>query len=98
MSQDPYRDDRVSLRAENERLRSALAVRRSPRSRPVLAVATAAADVVAYVFLRSWLNGNSDALFWGALLVLVGLAVAAAAFALGFPRTRTRSTDESGTH
>jgi hypothetical protein len=91
MSRDPYRDETSSLRAENERLRDELTTRRAMRSRPVLAVSTAAADVIAYVFLRPWLNGGTDAGFYGALAILAALAIAAAAFALGFPRTRTRS-------
>jgi hypothetical protein len=90
MSRDPYRDETSSLRAENERLRSELATRKAMRSRPVLAVGTAAADVIAYVLLRPWLNGGTDAGFYGALAILAALAIAAAAFALGFPRTRER--------
>jgi hypothetical protein len=94
MSRDPYRDETSSLRAENERLRDELATRRATRSRPWLAIGTAAADVLAYVLVRPWLNGGTDAGFYGALAILVALALAALGFALGFPRTRTRSPSD----
>ena len=77
----PYRNELESLRAENQRLRAELERRR--RSRPLLAVALASLDVGAIVFLRPWLNDSSDTSFWGAFLVILLLAIAATAAALG---------------
>jgi hypothetical protein len=77
----PYRNELESLRAENQRLRAELERRR--RSRPLLAVALAALDVGAIVCLRPWLNASSDTSFWGAFLVILLLAIAATAAALG---------------
>ena len=63
----PYRDENESLRAENERLRAALARRRGARR----------GFTVALVALRPWLNGESDAKFWAALLIVGTLAIGA---------------------
>jgi VIT1/CCC1 family predicted Fe2+/Mn2+ transporter len=78
---DPYRDELESLRAENERLRAEL--RRDRPARPFLAVGLASLDVAAIVLLRPWLNASSDASFWIASLLIVLLAIAATAAALG---------------
>jgi hypothetical protein len=82
----PFRDETESLRAENERLRAELARRAEPR--PRLALSLIAADLLAVVLLRPWLNGSSDASFWSAFLLVVLLAVAATASALGYKRRR----------
>jgi hypothetical protein len=78
----PYRDENESLRAENERLRRELAKRRIAHGR--LALLLVVIDFVAVLALRPWLNGPSDAKFWSALAVVVGVAIAAAASAAGF--------------
>ena len=68
----PYRDENDTLRAENARLRAKLS-KRSGASRS----ATAALLVLlfgAIVFLRPWLNGESDGKFWGAVAILAGIA------------------------
>lgn len=72
---DPYRDENTSLRAENERLRADLAKRRSGRRG--LTIALVALDFGAIVALRPWLNGGSDGAFWGAFVIVVGIALAA---------------------
>jgi hypothetical protein len=78
----PYRNENDSLRAENERLRGELGSR--ARTRVLPAVALVAADGVAFIFLRPWLNEGSDAKFWSAVAVLMVIAVAAIASAFGF--------------
>jgi len=70
----PYRDENESLRAEVQRLRAQLAGR---RSRLWLGLGLVAADFGAVMVLRPWLNGASDARFWGALALVVALAVSA---------------------
>lgn len=67
-----YRDEKESLRAENERLRSALG--KGPRRRPWVAVALGVCTVVAMFLLQPWLNG-ADARFWGAVAILGVLAL-----------------------
>jgi hypothetical protein len=62
-----YRDEKDSLRAENERLRVALEGKR-PR-RPWVAMGLALIAVAALVLLLPWLNGT-DERFWGALAIL----------------------------
>jgi hypothetical protein len=74
-----YRDEKESLRAENERLKEKLAERRR-RGVPWVAVVLALTAVGAFFLMQSWLNG-SDIRFWaalGILLVLAGGAVFAA--------------------
>ena len=76
----PYRDENDTLRAENARLRAKLG-KRSGASRSV----TASLLVLlfgAIVLLRPWLNGESDAKFWGAFAILGGIAGVAALSAL----------------
>jgi hypothetical protein len=80
----PYRDELETLRAENARLRRELAARRE--SRPLLALGLVALDVVAVLLVRPWLNGAADFPFWTSLGVVVGIAVAAAASAMGYKR------------
>lgn len=72
---DPYRDENDSLRAENERLRAALARRRGVRRG--VTVGLVGLDFAAILALRPWLNGGSDAKFWAALLIVVSLAIGA---------------------
>lgn len=78
---DPYRDENTSLRAENERLRADLAKRHRASARRGLTVFLVALDFGAIVALRPWLNGGSDAAFWGAFVIVVGIALAAVASA-----------------
>jgi hypothetical protein len=78
----PYRDENESLRAEIARLEAELAKRRVAHGR--LAILLVVVDFVAVMVLRPWLNGPSDAKFWAALVVVVGIGVAAAASAAGF--------------
>lgn len=70
-----YRDEKESLRAENERLRTELAGQRRRRP-PWIAIALALSDVVAFFVLHPWLNG-SDVRFWAAIAILAVLAIAA---------------------
>lgn len=70
-----YRDEKESLRAENERLRAQLEERRKRRP-PWAAVALAIGAVVAFFLLQSWLNGN-DTRFWAALGIVAVLGVGA---------------------
>lgn len=78
---DPYRDENSSLRAENERLRGALARERSGR-RPLVALGGVAADFGLVILLRPWLNGD-EAHFWGAMVILVLVPAIALWRALG---------------
>jgi hypothetical protein len=78
----PYRDENESLRAEIARLQAELARRRVAHGR--LAVFLVVVDFLAVMGLRPWLNGPSDAKFWAALAVVVGIGIAAAASAAGF--------------
>jgi hypothetical protein len=71
---DPYRDENETLRAENARLRARLLSRRGGRGRTLSLLAL---DFVAIIFLRPWLNGASDAKFWGGVAVVAGIALAA---------------------
>ena len=71
----PYRDENESLRAEVEKLRAQLATRRNP---VWVGLALVALDFGAAMVLRPWLNGESDAQFWSALLIVVAIAAAAA--------------------
>jgi len=74
-----YRDEKESLRAENERLKEKLAEKRR-RGVPWAAVVLALFAVGAFFLLQPWLNG-SDIRFWaalGILLLLAGGAVFAA--------------------
>ena len=66
---EPYRDERESLRAENERLRSDLA-RAHYRGRAVHVAAGLFAHVIARQLVGPWLNGDDDLRFW------LGVAVA----------------------
>ena len=65
---DPYRSDRVVLRAEVERLRAELARARRPRRRWRLFALGLLTHVALRLALAPWLNGASDALFWAAAL------------------------------
>lgn len=78
----PYRDENESLRAEVARLQKELARRRVAHGGVGLLLA--AVDFVAILALRPWLNGGSDAQFWAALVVVVGIGLAAVASAIGF--------------
>ncbi len=78
----PYRDETESLRAEVARLRADLARRRVAHGK--VAVLLVAVDFGTILALRPWLNGPSDAKFWGAFAIVVGIGIAAAASALGF--------------
>lgn len=77
---DPYRDDRASLAAENERLRTELARVRSVRVTRLrwtaATVALVALDVGAFAFIREGINSASD------LRSGLGMALAAALVAL----------------
>ena len=75
----PYRDENETLRAENARLRGKLAPRRGRRGVPALLLGL---DFVAVIALRPWLNGASDAKFWAALAIVLGLGAAAILSAL----------------
>jgi hypothetical protein len=73
---DPYRDERDSLAAENERLRRALAEARdrgrSRAMRVLLGVALAAANLGAFVTLPALLNARDDGrVYTGAALALL---------------------------
>jgi hypothetical protein len=81
----PYRDELESLRAENVRLRAELA--RRAEARPRLAIALVALDVASMYVVKPWLNGADDLRFWGALGIVVGIAIAAAACAVGYKRS-----------
>lgn len=73
---DPYRDDRPSLVAENERLRRELA--RSRRRRAWPAVVALAVYVLLLTELRQWLNGTDPVRYWvalGALIAALGVSV-----------------------
>ncbi len=78
----PYRDEVASLRAENERLRAALRARR--RTRLGVTALLVLLTLAALFVLQPWLNAASDARFWGAVGILVGLAIAAALSAFGY--------------
>lgn len=67
-----YRDEKESLRAENERLRAQLAEKKR-RGVPWAAIFLAACTVGAFFLLQPWLNG-SDIRFWAALGILILLA------------------------
>jgi hypothetical protein len=83
----PYREDELeNLRAENERLRKALAARRGAHGG--LALLLVGVEGVALLLFRPWLNGASDLRFWAALLVLGGIAAAAVVSGYGFRRIR----------
>jgi hypothetical protein len=81
----PYRDELESLRAENARLRAELSRRR--QARPALAFALVALDVGAVFVVKPWLNGADDARFWAGLGLVLALAIAAGASALGYKRS-----------
>jgi hypothetical protein len=70
-----YRDEKESLRGENERLKRKLEGQRKRRP-PWAAIALALAAIGAFFFLQSWLNG-SDVRFWGAIGIIAVLAVGA---------------------
>lgn len=74
-----YRDEKESLRAENERLKAELAEKRARRV-PRAAIAIAVVALGAFVLLQDWLNG-SDTRFWSAVAILAAL-VGAALFAV----------------
>ena len=77
---DPYRDDRASLAAENERLRTELARVRSVRSTrlrwALASIALVALDVGAFALIRESINSASDT------RAGLGMALAAALVAL----------------
>lgn len=75
-----YRDERDSLRAENERLRAKLEDRRKRRP-PWLAIALATFAVAAFFLLQPWLNG-SDIRFWAAIAIVAVLGLGAVFAAL----------------
>jgi hypothetical protein len=80
----PYRDDRAALRAEvaalraeNQRLRDALAGRRRPAVWPVaLALGVGALDAWGFVTVVGWVNARSDGHFAAAFALAVGMVAA----------------------
>jgi len=73
---DPYRDERESLRAENERLRGDLA-RAHHRGRAVHVAAGLFGHVIVRQLVGSWLNGDDDTRFWlGVVIAVVPLVYA----------------------
>ena len=83
----PFRDELETLRHENQRLQLELARARTPRApRLTAGLALVGLDVVAAMTLRPWLNGGSDASFWGALSVLGVITLAAALAVVGYKR------------
>lgn len=81
----PYRNEIETLRAENERLQRELSARRVTHGK--LAVLLVVVEAIALVVLMPWLNARSDAKFWGALAILLGIAAAAAISAFGNRRS-----------
>ncbi len=83
----PFRDEIEALRRENARLHAELARARSPRPPRVgVSLALLGADVLAVMALRPWLNAGSDLSFWGAILILGAITLAAALAAVGYKR------------
>jgi len=83
----PFRDEIETLRRENARLHAELARARAPRLPGVgRSLSLLAADVVAAMLLRPWLNASSDARFWGAIAILGAITLAAALAAVGYKR------------
>jgi hypothetical protein len=73
----PYRDERLSLPAENARLRDEIARLRRGRSWPT--VAALVGYVVLVTQLSGWLNGTDPVRYWLAIVSLVvALGVGAA--------------------
>lgn len=68
---DPYRGDRASLVAENERLRRELVRARRRRHRIWPVAAGLGVHLALRPLLDPWLNGASDARFWTAVTLLV---------------------------
>jgi hypothetical protein len=81
----PYRDELESLRADNARLREELA--RQRQVRPRIAMALVALDIASIFLVKPWLNGADDLRFWAGLAIVFGLAITAAASALGYKRS-----------
>jgi len=83
----PFRDEVESLRRENERLRAELARTRHPSAgRTAVAFALIGVDVLTAMVLRPWLNAGSDARFWGALVILGAITLAAGGAGLSYKR------------
>ncbi len=82
--QSPFRDELETLRRENERLRAELSAYRRPQ--PMVGFAIAGVDIVAALLLRPWLNGSSDVLFWGALVILAAITFTAGLATVGYKR------------
>ena len=78
----PFRDENDTLRAENARLRARLAKRNGTRRGITWLLTVSIFGAV--VLLRPWLNGESDAKFWGALVIVGGIALAAILSVLPF--------------
>lgn len=81
---DPYRDELVALREENERLRRELRALRGRRARPfvVVLIAAIALSFVALQGIRPLLNAPSDARFWAGVVCAVVIVAADVACAL----------------
>jgi hypothetical protein len=78
-----YRDDRLSLAAENAKLRSEVerlhGVRRSRRQRALVALALLGADAWVFTLVVGWINAPSDGAVWlglGVAAVTIGVNVA----------------------
>lgn len=77
---DPYRDERLSLLAENARLRAEIARLRRGRSWPT--VIALVGYIVLITQLSSWLNGTDPVRYWLAISSLVVALGAGAASAI----------------
>jgi hypothetical protein len=77
---DPYRDERLSLLAENARLRSEIVRLRRGRSWPT--VVALVSYIVLITQLGSWLNGTDPVRYWLAIISLVVALGAGAASAI----------------
>jgi cell division septal protein FtsQ len=86
---DPYRDDRPSLVAENERLRRELAKTKRRRIWP--AFLSLGAYVVLITELRDWLSSSNPTQYWIAVVSIVGALGLSVAIAVRLLFTSGRS-------